>query len=88
MTSCASFTRENGFIVFQSTPYRDSNPKRAGDHAFGVLAGQLVEGCERLADERRLAEVDAGEVGSEATFVVNAARGRAQGRLCQVSSAA
>ncbi len=27
MTSCASLTRENGLIAFQSTPYCESMPK-------------------------------------------------------------
>ena len=50
----------------------------AGDDALRAAAGQLVEGGERLADERRLAEVDAGEVGPEADVLRLVRGGRVQ----------
>ena len=71
MISCASLTREKRLDRLPVDAVLRKHPEAAaGDDALRAAAGQLVEGRERLADERRLAEIDAREVGPEGTFLV------------------
>ena len=79
ITCMASFSRESGLRPSQSMLVLREQAEVAGrDHDLGAAAGELVERRHLLADQRRLAQEDVGDVRAEADVLRLARRGGEQ----------